>query len=229
VAKALGGEESPFERAMKKVVAPGTGTGTGSAEGNSGNSILIKRGRRPEHLGDWAPAFIDALMAGATVVSACKRAGVDQALPYDRRKHDEAFRLAWREACEIGTEFLEQEAQRRAYHGTLKPVYQKGVRVGYVREYSDTLLMFLIKKRDPSYREAAPVGGLAGPITLNVQVVNVDDAGQPGAAAPTPQVLGVGMVMEAATNERQKLLSVQAERPEANRPAIDGGAAPAVP
>ena len=40
---------------------------------------------------------------------------------------------------------LEDEAKRRAYEGVKKPVYQGGKRVGYVQEYSDTLLIFLLK------------------------------------------------------------------------------------
>jgi len=40
---------------------------------------------------------------------------------------------------------LEDEAVRRARYGVDKPVYQRGVCVGHVREYSDTLLIFLLK------------------------------------------------------------------------------------
>ncbi len=45
------------------------------------------------------------------------------------RRDNEGFRKQWNEAAEIGTELLEQEAQRRAFHGTLKPVFYKGVEV----------------------------------------------------------------------------------------------------
>jgi hypothetical protein len=44
---------------------------------------------------------------------------------------------------------LEEEAVRRAYHGTERPIFQKGVQVGSVKEFSDSLLMFLLKSRDP--------------------------------------------------------------------------------
>jgi len=58
----------------------------------------------------------------------------------------------WNDAAEIGTELLEQEAQRRAFHGTLKPVFQKGECVGYVREYSDNMLSLYLKRRQVAHR-----------------------------------------------------------------------------
>ena len=40
---------------------------------------------------------------------------------------------------------LEPEAIRRTVEGVEKPVYHQGRQVGTVREYSDTLLIFLLK------------------------------------------------------------------------------------
>ena len=49
-------------------------------------------------------------------------------------------------------------ARRRAAEGTLKPVYQGGKLVGEIREFSDTLLIFLLKgKRPEVYRENVKV------------------------------------------------------------------------
>jgi hypothetical protein len=42
-----------------------------------------------------------------------------------------------------------REAWRRAVKGCRKPVYQGGQLVGYVREFSDLLLIFLIKAARP--------------------------------------------------------------------------------
>jgi hypothetical protein len=39
------------------------------------------------------------------------------------------------------------EAVRRAKDGYIKPVFHQGVKVGEVREYSDVLLMFMLKAR----------------------------------------------------------------------------------
>jgi hypothetical protein len=185
--------QSPFERAVSEGL-----TGQRAVVGNSNSNSNVERrarGPRPHSAGDWAPDFIRALMEGASIRHATRVAGVDITMPYKRRAEDEEFRAAWNRAAEIGTELLEQEAQRRAYHGTLKPVFQRGVQVGLVREYSDVLLMFLLKKRDPSYRDSSSV-------TVNntnqVSVANVFDdierdsaliLDAPQADAPAPREL----------------------------------------
>lgn len=158
-------DRSPFERAVNA---------TGNASGQDKRPL----GRRPDSEGDWAPEFISAIMVGATIARAAKQAGVHFTIPYKRRVTDEAFRKAWQEAADIGTEFLEQEAARRAYHGTLRPVFNKGIRCGYVREYSDILMMFMLKARRPEkYREGVEEGA-RGSIALSVTVVNVGN-GEP--------------------------------------------------
>jgi hypothetical protein len=53
---------------------------------------------------------------------------------------------------------MEQEAIRRGQHGVEKPVFQGGKEVGAVREFSDTLLIFMLKSRKPeTYRENVKV------------------------------------------------------------------------
>ena len=52
---------------------------------------------------------------------------------------------------------MEAEARRRGVEGTLKPVFYKGEECGQVREYSDTLLIFLLKAHDPKYRDRQQV------------------------------------------------------------------------
>ena len=47
---------------------------------------------------------------------------------------------------------------RRASEGTLKPVFYQGKMCGEIREYSDTLLIFLLKARRPeTYRERSDI------------------------------------------------------------------------
>jgi hypothetical protein len=86
-----------------------------------------KRGRPVAGTVDWADAFLAALLDGVHVRDACDKAVVDSGTVYHRKKKDEAFRLAWEQAIAIGTNELAAEAARRAYHGTLKPVFQAGV------------------------------------------------------------------------------------------------------
>lgn len=80
--------------------------------------------------------------------------GISRQTAYDWRAADPKFAEAWEVAVELGTDSLEDEAIRRARVGTDKPVYQGGELVGHVREFSDTLMIFMLKARRPGkYRE----------------------------------------------------------------------------
>lgn len=79
----------------------------------------------------------------------CRVAGIARRTVYVWREADEAFAKAWDTAVEHGTDALEDEAVRRAHEGTLKPVYQGGKKMGTIREYSDTFLIFTLKARRP--------------------------------------------------------------------------------
>jgi hypothetical protein len=97
----------------------------------------------------WDKAFLTSLRRLGNVTVACEAARISRSAVYERRKNDEAFSDAWDEALEEASDRLELEARRRAERGTLKPIYQKGKRVGYVREYSDTLMSLLLKGNRP--------------------------------------------------------------------------------
>jgi hypothetical protein len=97
-------------------------------------------------------------------------------LPYKRRQTGDGFRAAWDEAMEIGTAALEGEAVRRAYHGVEVPVFYKGVQCGSVTKYSDKLLMFLLKARNPAkYRDGSGAESERSQVTLNVNIIDGDD------------------------------------------------------
>jgi hypothetical protein len=128
-------------------------------------------GRRPKNTPDWAPKFLEAVMMGLHVRDACKAARVNPGQPYDRRKTDEAFKLAWADAAELGEQELMQEAGRRAFHGVKKPLLWKGKIVVWVREYSDQLIMFLLRSKNPQkYRDNSRFehsGPNGGPIQVS--------------------------------------------------------------
>lgn len=85
---------------------------------------------------------------------ACEQANLPRQTVYQWRDANPDFAAAWEEALEHGAEAMEDEARRRGVDGTQKPVYQGGKLVGHVQEYSDTLLIFLLKGRKPEkYRE----------------------------------------------------------------------------
>jgi hypothetical protein len=85
---------------------------------------------------------------------------------YDWKKADHEFEKDWQAAEETGTDALEDEARRRAMDGVDKPVFYKGQRCGYVREYSDTLLIFTLKARRPEKYREVPQPGAGGQDTL---------------------------------------------------------------
>lgn len=93
--------------------------------------------------------FLDALAEGATVADAARAAKTSKTTVYQWRAADPAFAKEWAIAYQIGGDTLEAEARRRAVEGVLEPVYQGGKVVGHIRRFSDTLLIFLLKARNP--------------------------------------------------------------------------------
>ncbi len=112
--------------------------------------------------------FLEALAQTGSVSRAAKAAAVHRSTAYDARHAEPEFAALWAEAEEISVQEMEAEGRRRAVEGTLKPVFQGGKQVGEVREYSDTLLIFLLKARRPDvYRDNAKVvvaGDPANPV-----------------------------------------------------------------
>jgi hypothetical protein len=98
--------------------------------------------------------FLLALARHGNVTQACKTARISRDTIYIWRHDDVGFAGAWDDALKAATDELEREAWRRAMKGTKKPIYQGGQHVGDVQEFSDTLLIFLMKGAAPEkYRE----------------------------------------------------------------------------
>ena len=83
------------------------------------------------------------------VVTAKGSSGVDRTTHYWWMKNDPEYRKSFEEAREEACGLLEDEAVRRAYKGTLRPQAIGGGKVMMVTEFSDQLLMFLLKCRNP--------------------------------------------------------------------------------
>lgn len=113
-----------------------------------------------EHL---KKAFLDIFRRTGNISQSCAAAGIgSRTTIYNWQEHDEAFALEYKHAEIEATELLEVEAHRRAVFGVQKdkPIFHQGEMVGLVqeREYSDTLLIFLLKARAPhKYRERVDV------------------------------------------------------------------------
>lgn len=86
---------------------------------------------------------------GITVSEAALRLEITTWTLYEHRRNDTEFAAAWDQAWKDGATVLEREAQRRACQGVTEPVFYKGEVVGAVQKYSDLLLIFLLKARQP--------------------------------------------------------------------------------
>lgn len=103
---------------------------------------------------EWMPAFILGLTVHGSVSAACDIARINRKTVYNRRDEDAEFRDQWDEALVECRENLEAEIMRRAVEGDPIYTHYQGHRVCLGRRKSDLLAMFMMKKLDPSYREA---------------------------------------------------------------------------
>ena len=122
-------------------------------------------------------AFLEAYKNTGNVSVAARASGIERYRFYNWLESDPEFLKASRDAEEAATERMEAEAVRRAVQGTEKGIYHQGVKVDIVKEYSDLLLIFLMKARAPQkYRENMKIeasGPNGGPIEV-MPVFNVD-------------------------------------------------------
>ena len=129
----------------------------------------------------WTPKkeqrFLDLLSDGHTVKHAVETAGLSRSQAYDLRREQPEFAAAWDAAIIEGAEALEQEAFRRAVEGTDKPIVHLGVVTDTVKEYSDTLLIFLLKGRLPDkYKDRVQADTThSGDVRILVEYANADD------------------------------------------------------
>lgn len=93
--------------------------------------------------------FLETLAETGIVAQACAASGISWAQACRTWEKSPAFRAAWRMALDQATDTLEAEARRRAVEGWEKPVFYQGQPVGAIREYSDSLLMFLLRAHRP--------------------------------------------------------------------------------
>lgn len=115
------------------------------------------KGRRESHAEVRAmqkEVFLGAYRETGNVSISAKRAGVDRCTPYSWHKDDEEFAKEWDIARPVAASVIEDALIKRAVEGVDKPVFRQGSCVGYVKEYSDTAAIFLLKGMKPHvYRE----------------------------------------------------------------------------
>jgi hypothetical protein len=116
-------------------------------------------------------AFLMAYAKMGNITSAAEAAEIARRTHYDWCDADPEYVLAFEQAKEAFADMLEREALRRATEGVEHTVYQGGKAVGKRREYSDTLLIFMLKgERAEKYRErtSTELTGAGGkPLTVS--------------------------------------------------------------
>lgn len=113
--------------------------------------------------------FLELLEKSANVRGSARALNLSTSNLYKERERDPKFAHEWDEACEFAIDALEEEARRRAFEGYDKPVFYKGNLCGSIREYSDSLLMFLLNGlRSSKFKYRSEITGNVG---VTVQVV----------------------------------------------------------
>jgi len=105
-------------------------------------------------------AFLDIIREKGLTSAACAEIGLSPCTVSRHRSEDPQFRDAMDEAFRQHGASLIREAHRRGVEGVSKPIYgsqgpgQGSGVVGWVQEYSDRLLLELLRKYDPDFRPA---------------------------------------------------------------------------
>jgi hypothetical protein len=132
-------------------------------------------------------AFLRVFEDTASVTRACKIVGINRERHYTWQKEDPEYKAKFAVALDRAADSLEDEAVRRAKRGVSKPVIYKGqmqyevvrdengapvmlpgtdepkIRPLVLREYSDTLLIFLLKGMRPDKYRDNWKGEISGP------------------------------------------------------------------
>lgn len=161
--------------------------------------------------------FLEALAINGNVTKSCEIIGWTRVMPYWWRKRDPEFAQAFDMARAISNQMLVDEAMRRAREGVERIRFDKrgdplkDPRTGdhYVEhQYSDTLLIFLLKTLMPEQfgDRLTHQGPGGGPIAVEgkVEVEHVDDwYPKPRAQDPTAEAGGKATTDSAESRQDQ--------------------------
>lgn len=122
--------------------------------------------------------FLALIAEGWSVTKACNGISITPRCAYYHRETDPVFDAEWESAWQSGADRIEDEMLRRAVEGVTKPVYQGKELVGYIQEYSDTLLIFALKGRKPEkYRERQQTDLTSGGQPFKIHTIVVEKPG----------------------------------------------------
>lgn len=151
------------KRSMQKPKAKPADRGKAMQKAPAKRTKRTRQRARKVTIADRKALFVAELARRGIVTDAAIAAGVGRTAVYEWYQDDAAFAAAWDDAKEQACDCMEAEAFRRAVDGCVKPVFQGGRHVGDIREYSDTLLVAMLKANRPAkYRERYEVTGKDG-------------------------------------------------------------------
>jgi len=122
----------------------------------------MSKGKRTVRTPKKSKLFLNGLRKTGVISYACEMAKIGRTAAYAWRADDAEFAKAWNEALDEALDALELEARRRAHDGLIKKKFHEGAAIidpatgeqYYEREYSDTLMIFLLKGGRPEkYRD----------------------------------------------------------------------------
>jgi hypothetical protein len=123
--------------------------------------------------------FLENFPTLFTISATCKHVGIGRTCFYNWLADDRSFADGFKGAQSEALEILETECRRRAVEGSERPVWQGGKLCGQVREFSDLLLIFLMKAMDPGkYRENSNIS--IDNRTVEVKEIIYNAPGAPG-------------------------------------------------
>ncbi len=94
-------------------------------------------------------ALIKHLRTHGSISAACEAVGCHRRTHYRWMESYESYRLDVEDALADFVDTLEQEIDRRAFHGVEEPVFFKDQQVGTIRKFSDQLAMFRLRALAP--------------------------------------------------------------------------------
>ena len=125
--------------------------------------------------------MLAAVAKCGNIARSCRAAKIGRQTHYNWIAEDPEYAAAFQDAKDDFADSLEAEIHRRAVTGTLKPVYQNGKEVGKIREYSDTLLIFLTKgERPEKYKDRSEVNARLDLSRLSDEQLEAISRGQGG-------------------------------------------------
>jgi hypothetical protein len=94
-------------------------------------------------------ALLAAYQTCGKLTDACREVGISRGVHYRWKDADEAYAKAFEASHTQVADLLEDEVIRRGRDGVKKPVFHQGKICGHVQEYSDLLLIFMLKALRP--------------------------------------------------------------------------------